>query len=55
MEGATVMVVLLLRLLPSYESEETGPDLTCILPALAAACGIIKEVEDTLTSSELGA
>ena len=54
MEGATVMVVLLLRLLPSYESEETGPDLTCILPALAA-CGIIKEVEDTLTSSELGA
>lgn len=55
MEGTTVMVVLLLLLHPSYESEEIGPDLTCILPALAAACGIIKEVEGMLTSSELGA
>ena len=55
MEGTTEIVVRLLLRHPSYESEETGPDLTCILPALAAACGIIKEVEDTLTSSELGA
>lgn len=55
MEGTTVMVVLLLLLHPSYESEEIGPDLTCILPALAGACGIVKEVEGTFTSSESGA
>ena len=52
LEGTTVTVVLLQPLQPSYESEEVGPDLTCILTVLAGACGIVNEVEGTITSSE---
>lgn len=39
-EGTTVTVALSLLLWPSYESEEVGPDLACILPVLTGACGI---------------
>lgn len=45
-------VASLLPFQPSYESEEVGPDLTCILPVLAGACGIVNEVEGILAASE---
>lgn len=34
LEKTTVTVALFLLLWPSYESEEVGPDLVCILPVL---------------------
>lgn len=51
-DGATIDTVLFLPLQPSHESEEIGPDLTCILPILAGACGIVNEVQCTLTLGE---